>query len=447
MKFVQITPGAGGMYCGNCLRDNALVAEMRRRGHETLMIPLYLPMTLDEADQSQGTPIFFSGINVYLEQKSAFFRRGPEWLHRWLASPRMLAWAAGRAARTQASGLGELTVSMLRGEAGHQARELEELVGWFKTQGRPDVICLSNGLLAGMARRLKRELGSALVCNLQGEDYFLDHLAAPYRDEAWSVLRERAAEIDAFIAPSSYYAARMAERLKLPRDRIEVIPNGINLDGFEEGEGARRGGESSPVLGFFARMCPEKGLDQLVEAFLLLKNRPATRGLRLRIGGSCNGTDISFVTGWRRQLEAAGVAGDVEFHPNPDRATKLALLRSFSVFSVPAHYGEAFGLYLLEAWATGLPVVQPRTAAFPELVEATGGGMLVPPGSASALADGIGELLADPERASRLGEAGRQAVRAEYSDRRMVDRTIAMLERVRPGHGLRQLEARSEVRV
>jgi glycosyltransferase involved in cell wall biosynthesis len=336
---------------------------------------------------------------------------------------------------------------MLRGEQGHQARELDELVGWFKTQGRPDVICLSNGLLAGMARRLKRELGSTLICNLQGEDYFLDQLAAPYREEAWSVFTERAAEIDAFIAPSAYYAGRMADRLKLPRQRVRVIPNGINLDGFESTERPQWGPDAPPVLGYFARMCPEKGLDQLVEAFLLLKKRPATRALRLRIGGSCNGTDASFVTGWKRQLEAAGVEGDVEFHPNPDRATKLALLRSFSVFSVPAHYGEAFGLYLLEAWATGLPVVQPRTAAFPELIEATGGGILVAPGSASALADGIGELLADPGRAMRLGESGRQAVRAEFSDRRMVDRTIAMLEGVGAGQGSSPMGARSGVRV
>jgi glycosyltransferase involved in cell wall biosynthesis len=447
MHFVQITPGAGGMYCGNCLRDNALVAEMRRRGHETLMIPLYLPLTLDETDQSLGTPTFFSGINVYLAQKSVLFRRAPRWLHRWLASPRLLKWASSRAARTQASELGDLTVSMLRGEQGHQARELEELVGWFRTQRRPDVVCLSNALLAGMARRLKTELGSMLVCNLQGEDYFLDHLPAPYRDEAWSVLAERGAEIDLFVAPSAYYAELMRRRLNLPRERVRVIPNGINLEGFEVGEGSPRGAGVPPVLGYFARMCPEKGLDRLVEAFVLLKRRPQTQRLLLRVGGSCNGPDLAFVAGLRRCLDAAGVSGDVEFHPNPDRSTKLALMRSFSVFSVPAHYGEAFGLYLLEAWATGLPVVQPRTAAFPELIEATGGGVLVAPGDAAALADGIEGLITDPARAMRLGEAGRRAVKSEFSDRRMVDRTIAVLEEAYAGRGSERVTARPEIRV
>jgi glycosyltransferase involved in cell wall biosynthesis len=447
MQFVQITPGAGGMYCGNCLRDNALVAEFRRRGHETLMIPLYLPLTLDEADQSRDTPIFFSGINVYLEQKSALYRRAPRWLHRWLASPWLLGWAAGRAARTQAAELGDMAVSMLRGEQGHQARELDELVDWFKTQGRPDAICLSNALLAGMARRLKTELGSMLVCNLQGEDYFLDHLRAPYREEAWAVLAERAREIDLFIAPSEYYAELMGRRLNLPRPKVRVIPNGINLEGFEVAESGAGVSGAPPVLGYFARMCPEKGLDLLVEAFLLLKQRAATKTLRLRVGGSCNGTDESFVAGLRRRLNSAGVGGDVEFHPNADRSTKLELLRSFSVFSVPANYGEAFGLYLLEAWATGLPVVQPRTAAFTELLAATGGGVLVEPGDATALAEGIEALIADPVRAGQLGEAGRRAVRAEYSDRRMVDRTIALLEEAHAGRETVAPPPRSEVRV
>lgn len=433
------------MFCGNCLRDNALVAEMRRRGHETLMIPLYLPLTLDEADQSHGTPIFFSGINVYLEQKSALFRRAPRWLHHWLASPRLLQWASRRAARTQASELGDLTVSMLRGEQGHQARELDALVGWFQTQRRPDVVCLSNALLAGLARRLKTELGSRLICNLQGEDYFLDHLPPPYRDQAWSVLAERAAEIDLFIAPSAYYAERMRRRLNLPGERVRVIPNGINLEGFDAR--APREPDAPPVLGYFARLCPEKGLDRLVEAFILLKRRPGTAGLLLRAGGSCQGTDVAFVAELRRRLEAAGVGDAVEFHPNPDRATKLALLRSFSVFSVPAHYGEAFGLYLLEAWATGLPVVQPRTAAFPELIEATGGGILVAPEDVPALADGIAGLIADPDRASQLGERGRQAVHSTFSDRRMVDQTIAVLEAAHAEPGPAPAMARPGTRI
>src|SRR5213075_1249170 len=169
MNIVQITPGAGGMYCGNCFRDNALVASLRGLGHQVLMVPLYLPMTLDEEDQSSGTPIFFGGINVYLEQKSALFRNMPSWLHNVLSSPKLLKWAAGKAAKTKAEDVGELTLSMLRGEEGNQARELDSFIEWLKEQPKPDLICLSNALLAGMVRKIKAELKAPVVVMLQGE--------------------------------------------------------------------------------------------------------------------------------------------------------------------------------------------------------------------------------------------------------------------------------------
>jgi glycosyltransferase involved in cell wall biosynthesis len=105
----------------------------------------------------------------------------------------------------------------------------------------------------------------------------------------------------------------------------------------------------------------------------------------------------------------------VEFHPNVDRAAKLAFLRSLSVFSVPARYGEAFGLYVLEAMAAGVPVVMPRVAAFPELIEATGGGVLCAADDPRALAEALEELLLDQPRVRALGEAGRCAVFARFS--------------------------------
>src|ERR1700742_183913 len=127
------------MYCGACVRDNALVAALRRLGHDAVMVPLYLPLTLDEADQSAGLPIFFGGINVYLEQQSAVFRKLPGWLHNLLASPKLLNLAAGAAGKTRAEDLGDITLSMLRGEEGHQARELDQLIAWLKTE-KPDIV-------------------------------------------------------------------------------------------------------------------------------------------------------------------------------------------------------------------------------------------------------------------------------------------------------------------
>ncbi|HXG46498.1 MAG TPA: glycosyltransferase family 4 protein [Methylomirabilota bacterium] len=428
MNIVQITPGAGGMYCGNCFRDNSLVRALRQLGHETLLVPLYLPMTLEEEDQSAGTPIFFGGVSVYLEQLHPVFRRMPGWLHRLLASPRLLKWAAGRAAKTRAEDVGDLMLSMLRGEEGNQARELDELAGWLKHQMRPDVICLSNALLVGLVRRLRRDLGAPIICMLQGEDAFLDSLPPEHRERSWQTLAARAAEVDLFIAPSRYFAQRMGTRLGLPPERLRVVYNGINLEGFgSDGAPAPRPAADSapPVIGYFARMCREKGLDTLVAAFLELKRRPGFESVRLRVGGGCGPGDEKVVRGLQAQLRAAGLTHQVSFHPNVDRAGKLAFFRGLTVFSVPALYGEAFGLYVIEALAAGVPVVQPSVASFPELIEATQGGVLCPPGDAVALADGLESLLRRPTEAADMGRRAQARVREKFSLERMATDMIA----------------------
>ena len=420
VNLVQITPGAGGMFCGNCFRDNALVAAWRRLGHEALLVPLYLPLRLDEPDQSAGVPIFFSGINVYLDHKSALFRKAPAWVRRLLSRPWLLRWAAGRAAKTRAEEAGELTLSMLRGEEGNQVAELNQLIAWLQTQPRPEVVCLSNALLVGLVRALKRALRVPVVCLLEGEDTFLDALPESVRPAAWRTVAERAADIDLFITPSTYFAQLMTGRLGLDPARVRVVPNGINLDGYTPSLQQL----DPPVLGYFARMCPQKGLGTLVEAYLLLRQRNPSRPVRLRIGGGCGPSDQPFVDQMRHRLQTAGLLDQVEFRPNLDRAAKLAFYSSLSVFSVPASYGEAFGLYVLEAWAAGVPVVQPRHGAFPELIEATGGGLLCEPNNPQALAQTIETLLANPAQARALGQAGRKAVLERFNIQHMARRYL-----------------------
>jgi len=126
----------------------------------------------------------------------------------------------------------------------------------------------------------------------------------------------------------------------------------------------------------------------------------------------------------RARLAEAGYIGEVSFSPNLNRAEKIAFLQALDVFSVPAHYGEAFGLYLLEAMAAGVPVVQPRTAAFPEIIAATGGGVLCEPNDPKALASAIEELLLDPARANALGDAARKSVSEKFNAETMAHRTL-----------------------
>jgi glycosyltransferase involved in cell wall biosynthesis len=414
LRIVQLTPGAGKMYCGACLRDNALVAALRRLGHSVVMAPLYLPLTLEERDQSDGAPIFYNGVNVFLDQHSGLFRNAPRWLHNIAGSRTLLNWVARYAASTKPAKLGEMTISMLQGEEGRQARELDPLLEWLRVE-KPDVVCLSNALLVGMARRIKSELRVPVFCSLQGEDEFLDALPESHRQRAWQVAAQRAADVDLFIAPSKYFGDLMQKRLNLADDQVRVLYNGIHLDGYDAAPLAN----SPPVIGYLARMCREKGLEPLVEAFILLKQRDRIKGARLHIAGSCGPSDQPFVDRLRQRMQSAGVLADVEFHPNLSREQKQAFLRSLSVFSVPAIYSEAFGMYVIEAMAAGVPVVQPRHAAFPELLAHTGGGILCSPNDPDSLSQSLEDLLADPQRSQALARSGRRAIFENFDVNKM----------------------------
>lgn len=421
------------MYCGNCFRDNTLVAELRRQGHDTVMVPLYLPLTLDEAPTQIGTPTFFGGINVFLSQKSRLHRRAPRWFRRFFDSPRLLKWAAGKAAKTRAEDVGELTVSMLRGEAGNQNRELTELIGWLHNLPKLDAIFLSNALLVGFARRLKAELNTKVICFLQSEESFLDGLPEAVRGEAWSVLAERGDDVDGWIAPTRYFAARMGERLGLPSAKLHVVSNGISLRGYDQLPTRPAVTPGPLTLGFFARQCPEKGLDLVVDAFVELRRLGTLPGLQLRVGGGCGLADADFVSAQKNKLSAVGLLDQASFHPNLTRDEKVAFLAGCDVLSVPARISEAFGLYLIEAWAAGTPVVQPDVCGYRELIEATGGGELYAKNDAASLAQALESLLHQPASLRRLGENGRRAVTAQFSDTVMAREILAATQRILTG--------------
>jgi glycosyltransferase involved in cell wall biosynthesis len=407
MHIVQITPGTGNFHCGVCLRDRALARAFRAQGHEVTMLPMYLPHVTDDNEGQPEAPIFYGGINVYLQQKFPLFRRTPAWFDRWFDAPALLRLAAKGAGMTSARDLGELTISTLRGEEGRQAKEVAKLVAWLRTQPRADVISLASVLLVGLVRRLRAELGVPVTCALQGEDAFLDSLIEPYRQQAWELVAERSREVARFVAPSRYYAELMGRRLRLPAAQVAVVPNGIAAEDFTPAAA------TSPTIGYLARMHPSKGLHTLVDAYIKLSRE--LKGVRLHVAGAQTNSDLRYVGEQQRKLADAGLSDLVTWQPNLDRAQKAEFLRGLTVFSVPSTYGESFGLYLLEAWAAGLPVVQPRHAMFPELLAETGAGVLCEPDDAGSLAGKLAELLREPVRARELGARGRQAVVERYT--------------------------------
>jgi len=413
MNIVHITPSAGdSFYCENCLRDAALVKAMHKVGHGVLSVPLYLPLATDVGDSVDTSPIFFGGINVYLQQKSSVFQKTPRWFDKLLDSPKLLKWVGRLAGMTSAKDLGQTTTSMLRGEQGRQIKELDRLVNWLCEQDeKTDVVCLSNIMLVGLARSIKQRLGVPVFCLLQDEDGFLDGLPSPYSQQAWRILAERASDIDAFIAVSKYYADVMRQRLEIASDRLYVVYMGISLDGYE----LREDEPEVPTIGFLSRMCPDKGLDTLVDAFIRLKKNEKLKNTRLRITGGKMGDDGKFLNKIRQQLDSCGLIGDIEFLSDFDSSTKSVFLGALTVLSVPEKQPVAYGLYVLEALAAGVPVVQPSSGVFPELLEITGGGVLCEPNNASALAAAIEKLLIEPDYARKLGKQGRDAVIEKFN--------------------------------
>jgi glycosyltransferase involved in cell wall biosynthesis len=423
MRIAQLTAGTGGFYCGNCIRDTTLISALRARGHDALIVPMYLPILAEETAAETDAPVFFGGVNCYLQQKLGIFRRTPRWIDRLFDASWLLRLAGSQAHLTRARDLGEMTVSMLGGEDGNQHKELERLCTWLARDFRPEVINLSNVLLVGMAPALRRATGARVVCTLHGEDSFLDSLPEPWRAEAWELVGRHAAGLDGMVAVSDYYRGVMVERLKLEPSRIHVVHNGIRIHRRLASLAARNAANPpKPAWGYLARMTHGKGLTTLVDAFIELKQRPSARDLELHIGGSMTQADRPYVESLKTKLRKAGLDEHVRWFPNLEPDAKWEFLAGLRIFSVPATYGEAFGLYILEAVAAGVPVVQPRHGAFPELLERLGHDVLCEPDDPVSLADAAETLLLDAERARLLGERGRGIVHRHFSDVAMAER-------------------------
>ena len=288
MKIVHLTAGAGNMFCGSCLHGNTLAAALRRAGEDVLLVPLYTPLRTDEEGESISH-LAYGGINVYLQQRWGFFRHTPALLDRLLDSPRLLRWLSKDSSTVRSEHLGELTVSVLQGEEGRQRKELEKLVRWLESEVRPDVVHLSNVLLAGTARQLSRRLQVPVVCTLSGEEAFLEKIPEPHYSKARTVLRERAGDLAALVAMNGYSAEFMAEYLAVPRERIHVIPPGLNLVGH-----ATPGQARLPRAG--GRLAGQHAGDRLLGTPLSgQRTAPTGRGLsapgcRRRPAGRCDYT-------------------------------------------------------------------------------------------------------------------------------------------------------------
>lgn len=417
-----VTAGGAGMFCGSCMHDNTLARALIRRGVEVSLVPTYTPIRVDESDVSQHQ-VLLGGVNVYLDARVPLWSHLPRFLTRWLDAPGFLRLVTRFFVDSNAKNLGDLTVALLKGEAGPERQEVDEFALALGRQLRPDIICFSNALLAGTLRRLKEEFAGPVYCLLQGDDIFIRDLPEPHRSQVLSLLREHTRQFDGFLVHSAYYRDFMSAYLQIPLEKLHIVPLGIDLAGHD---GEPRPAPSDPFkIGYFARICPEKGLHQLISAFRLLHAKhPRTR---LVAGGYLGARDKA----WFRRVsrDAADLGAAFEYIGSPaGHAEKVSFLKSLDLLSVPTEYHEPKGLYVLEALANGVPVVQPRHGAFPELIAATSGGLLANPLDAVDLAARLEELLLNPRLRFELAQSGRTQVRSRFDPDTMADATMRVFE-------------------
>jgi len=419
------------MYCGSCLRDNALATALSGRGHDVTLLPLYTPTRTDETNVSQPR-VFFGGISVYLEQHVSLFRKTPWLIDRLWESSWLLRIVAGRAVGTSPTQLGSLTVSVLKGAHGHQRKELDKLVHWLKDQPRPDVLDISNSMLIAIAGPLKQALGCPINCTLQGEDIFMEGLLEPYRSRAKQLIQSHLSEVDSFVAVSDDYAGRMTRYLGIPGAKMHVVPLGVNPDTF-----VPAATESSLpfTLGYLGRIAPEKGLHLLVDAYRNLRERGALAGCRIELAGYLGGEHLSYWQSIEREVKGWGLGSEIHYRGELDLDAKVRFLQSLDLFVVPAIYDDPKGMSLIEAMSCGVPVVAPRRGSYTELLERTGGGVLVAPEDLAELEETLRQLAEDRGRVSDLGQKAAAAVRERYTTGEMTTAALAVYERLAAAPG------------
>ncbi len=412
-RVAYLTAGAAGMYCGSCMYDNALAKALIKRGIECLLIPVYTPIRVDGENVSQSR-VFMGGINVYLDQQVPLFGRLPLWMRRWLNHPWILKMATRRAGAVDAKQLGALAESMMLGMEGRQRKDIVELCDWLQREVKPTHIVLTNLLIGGCIPELKRRLGVPIAVMLQGDDAFLDHVPEPYYSRCLQQLRLLAKQVDAFVTYTDFYGRKMGQLLQLRPEQQHQIPLCLDvsilaIEPSKSDQDAKESGESVRI-GYFARLAPEKGLHQLVDAFIKLHQDTPGLQAELHVAGWLGTQHEAYAEDQWSKLKAAGLSEKYRYHGSPDAQGKARFLADIDLLCVPATFEEPKGLYVLEAFAAGVPVVLPRKGAFPELVEACGGGVLTEPDDVSSLANGLRRLVEDRPLRRQLGEAAQHTL-------------------------------------
>ncbi len=407
------------------MRDSKFVKALKDLGHETIKVPLYLPI-FEDAHDLEEVPVFYGAVNLYLKQQFPIFRHMPVFVEHALDSKSVLEMAARKAGSTRAKGLEEMTISMLLGEDGNQKVELERLVDWLADEAKPDVIHLSNALLLGLAHRIKQRMDIPVICSLQDEDVWVDAMTDQYRQKVWDLMSERGKDVDMFIPVSDFFSAEIHKRMVIPESKMQTVHLGVDTADYSPKSIA----EKEPIIGYLSRICEENGLAVLVDAYIILRKNTAYSAVKLKITGGKTGDDLQYIREQKQKISKAGLAQDVFWVDEFEGEERQKFFNTVRLLSVPVLNGEAFGLYMLEAMASGIPVVQPALGAFPEVIEISGGGTIYSSNEPQQLADVLASLILNDQKLQELSTAGLSGVNAHFDIHAQAKKMVAVYEKI-----------------
>jgi glycosyltransferase involved in cell wall biosynthesis len=419
MKIVYLITGSGGsFYCGNCYRDMIYLRAIRKvPGITANAIPLYLPPDETTIESGLDRHVFFGAVSMYMREKVPFFRNMPVFFDKLLDSAPMLRMAARKAGTTRTEGLEDMTLKMIKGENAFPEKELDRLIAYLIKDGRPDIIHLSNALIIGLARQLKKKLNVKIVCSLLNEDDWIDEMVEPYQSKAWKLISQESENVDAFITPSNYYKDHFRSKTGISGDNFHIIP--LAIDTTYLNKLSKK--DNFPALGYYCRINSQNGFDKLVDSFIELKAGNILPGLTLHISGGFTGDDKPFIKEQIKKIKLHDLKSSIRIYPEFQGNSKDEFFSNIDIMSVPVRKHDGYGLYLLEASAAGIPVVQPATGAFPEIIEKSKGGLTYTPDTVKALSSALMSLFRDNDLRKKLGKSGSENVKKELSLERMAE--------------------------
>ncbi|MQY78053.1 MAG: glycosyltransferase [Bacteroidetes bacterium] len=250
-------------------------------------------------------------------------------------------------------------------------------------------------------------------------------MAEPYRSKAWALISEESGNIDFFICPSNYFKDFIIKKTGIKAEKIHVVPSGLEETGFQNLSKIN----NVPAIGFYSRLSHRNGLDKLIDAYILIMRENKVPSLQLHLCGGYTTDNKSFVKQQFRKLRESGFDGGVKLYSAFHGKQEEEFFCSIDIMSVPVRKPDAYGLYLLTANSAGVPVVQPGTGAFPEIIQMTGGGIIYHPDSVEQLASTLIETINDKEKLQKLSASGKEAVHLLLSTQKMARDIVSLYKK------------------